>query len=210
MPIVQEIAEANRSVLTFSTGYGQATIHLFRSKKVARAPNMVLLVAHGWQPMPIAIAEPRTNLPCFAWFVPAGVSLSRTRYDGWLGELVEIFSESRLAFCTTGIPNAIVGAHYIEPREAGLEEVLAQAITICDIAVLADMESSGLGTGPYQHSASLPLAELLTKWPHAEQTYSAFLLHTCRAKWPPQMAKGTEATASGIYSFNDDFKSLVD
>ncbi|MBB4264409.1 hypothetical protein [Roseospira visakhapatnamensis] len=147
-------------------------------------------------------------MPCFAFFVPLGISLLRTRWDGWLADLTKTFIGSPLAYATTGVPDVIVGAHYADPEDKKFTAELAGAITQCDVAVFDDITSTNMGTGDYLSTASLPLPKLLEKWPGLYQTYSSFLMLCCRAKWPPVMSGGTAKTPSGLYSYNDDFKVL--
>jgi|GEM_PF-5878262 len=210
MVMVPKLSGAKSKAVSFATDYGTVKISHFKGNTAPSSSNTLIIVSHGFQIQPAAIAQSKSGLPCFGFFVPLGISLQRTRYDGWLANLASSFIEAPKAYATTGVPDLIVGAHYIEPEDKGFSAQLEGAIGLCDIAVLDDVESSNLGTGNYQQTASLPLAELLDKWPGLTSSYSQFLMLCCRARWPPVMSGGTQRTPSGLYTYNDDFKILLD
>jgi len=211
MAIVDNIENAKKKKIGFLTDYGTTQISLFQSSKAPISTKTLIVVSHGFQIQPAAIAQAKSGLPCFAFLVPIGVSLERTRYDTWLAGLAKSFVESPLAYSTTGVPDVIIGAHFTEIKaEEAVEKQLATVIDLCDVAVFEDMTSSNLGVNDYMSTASVPLHEFLGKWPGLYGSYNQFLMHCCRARWPPQQSGGIARVPSGLYTYNDDFKILLD
>ena len=204
------IEEAIKQTLTIETLVGEATVEIFRQKNSKESCRNVMLVSHGWQIHPVAtVPEPVAyGIPCFAYLVPTKYSLQRTCYDDWAVEASSKFRDASLAFATAGIPQQVVGAHYLESFDSNYSKTLAKALPSCDIAVLADFASKDQ---TWNQFAALPLVNLLHGKPALRASYSGFILHCCRPVWNPEKLmpeKDGVSTATGLYAYDDAFRSL--
>lgn len=214
MPLIKKMKHATRTEVSITTTYGAAKLSVFEHQSGCSNPDMLMLVSHGFQITPArTISGSNQALACFAFLVPIGVSLKRTRYDNWANLLASQFADAPLAFACAGTPDIMVGAHYIEPEDKNYATALEQALTICHIAVFDDITRTLDSDNSYNSFAVLPLAALLNGAPSLRRRYSNFLLHCCRSRWDPaatSKSTGTQATAQGLYAFDDQFRTWLD
>jgi hypothetical protein len=214
MPLIKSMKNAKLVTLTVETNYGAATLSLFRHKGGCANPRMLMLVSHGWQLTPAkTVATQHLGINSFAFLVPVGVSLSRTRYDEWAGEAARKFASAPLAFATAGVPDLIVGAHYFESEDKSYAGALSHALPFCDIAVFDNITPPANPDQDFNQSAALPLSELLYGGQaQLRVNYSAFLMHCCRSPWTPKAtSKGSSRVlvADGLYAFDDGFRAAI-
>jgi hypothetical protein len=118
MPLITDMKDAKKTRLDIATSGGTAQLSLFKHTKGCSNPKMLMLVTHGWQIAPAATeSEPHTGTPAFAFLVPLGKSLERTRADGWAEQAARKFASAPLAFATAGIPKLVVGAHFCDTSD---------------------------------------------------------------------------------------------
>jgi len=95
MPLIKKMKHATRTEVSITTTYGAAKLSVFEHQSGCSNPDMLMLVSHGFQITPArTISGSNQALACFAFLVPIGVSLKRTRYDNWANLLASQFADA--------------------------------------------------------------------------------------------------------------------